>query len=204
MANVPISSLPAAGALTGTEVAPVVQGANTVKATLQAIADLAGGAVANVVQRFAQIAAADSAASNPTITMINSAAAINDGDSLYVYASGSAEEGSAPSATIQIDFKVNGLSIAQAFFLVGSQNSGFLCQSHITRNGASLDCTATIIIGRNTSGSGSPTVGTHINIGSGSVAYAGNLAVEAEFSWGSEVDPFVAIDSGFAQIMRAA
>jgi hypothetical protein len=41
MANTKISALPAAGALAGTEPAPIVQTATTVKATVQAIANLA-------------------------------------------------------------------------------------------------------------------------------------------------------------------
>lgn len=43
MANVKISQLASAAALTGAEEVPVVQGAATVKTTAQAIADLAGG-----------------------------------------------------------------------------------------------------------------------------------------------------------------
>jgi len=43
MAEVKISELAAAGALTGTELVPVVQGGATKKATAQAIADLGGG-----------------------------------------------------------------------------------------------------------------------------------------------------------------
>lgn len=44
MANVKISQLASAAALTGTEEVPVVQGSATVKTTVQDIADLAGGA----------------------------------------------------------------------------------------------------------------------------------------------------------------
>ena len=43
MANITISQLPSASALTGSEVLPVVQSGSTKKTTVQAIADLAGG-----------------------------------------------------------------------------------------------------------------------------------------------------------------
>ena len=43
MANVPISGLPAAGALAGTELVPVVQSGVTAKTTTQDIANLSGG-----------------------------------------------------------------------------------------------------------------------------------------------------------------
>ena len=43
MANIKISALPNAAALTGAEQVPVVQGGATVKTTAQAIANLGGG-----------------------------------------------------------------------------------------------------------------------------------------------------------------
>lgn len=52
MADVPISGLPAAGALTGTEEVPVVQSATTKKTTTQDIADLASGSGATEVDNL--------------------------------------------------------------------------------------------------------------------------------------------------------
>ena len=46
MADLKISELPAAAALTGTELVPAVQGGDTVRTTAQAIADLAAGGAA--------------------------------------------------------------------------------------------------------------------------------------------------------------
>lgn len=204
MANVPISSLPAAGALTGIEVAPIVQGGNTVKATVQAIADLAGGAVANVVQRFALIAADTSIDPSHAFTLINSAAVIDDGDSLNLFVLGALEEDTAPAATIRIQLRVNGTVVVQSFFAVGGNNCAYTVQAQITRNGANLDVAGNVFIGQNIASTGNPTAGTHINVGAGSMVYAGNLDVALEFDWTSSIDPLVDIYSGYAQIMRAA
>lgn len=49
MPNLPISGLPAAGALDGTEAVPVEKAGTTVQTTTQAIADLGGGGGGNTV-----------------------------------------------------------------------------------------------------------------------------------------------------------
>ncbi len=49
MSNVKVSALPAAAALDGSELVPVVQGGATVRTTAQAVADLAGGGTLTLI-----------------------------------------------------------------------------------------------------------------------------------------------------------
>lgn len=51
MPNLPITGLPAAGALDGTEAVPVEKAGTTVQTTTQAIADLGGGGGSNAIAR---------------------------------------------------------------------------------------------------------------------------------------------------------
>lgn len=68
MADVKLSDLPAAAALTGAETAPITQAGQTVKATVQAIANLAGTsnditlAAGATIQGFALVRAANGSA----------------------------------------------------------------------------------------------------------------------------------------------
>jgi hypothetical protein len=66
MSTITIPNLPAAGALTGTEVLPIVQSNITSKTTVQAIADLAGGLpYKSYTARISQ-----SGTNNPTVDIL--------------------------------------------------------------------------------------------------------------------------------------